>query len=103
MSTPHYSSRRTRWKATVINTAVAKPTIPTTAKVPDGVQMWTTVLQLTVPGELQGGVSSLWYLPVGALPMAVVADAIGWTAAIAGGAAIYLAVATGPGLVPSVV
>ena len=93
MSTPHYSSRRTRWKATVINTDVARPTIPTTAKVPDGVQMLTTQLQLNVPGGLQGWVSSLWYLSAGfmsagALPMAVVAAAISWTAAIGGGAAI---------------
>lgn len=62
------------------------------------VPMGTTVLQLTVPAELQGRVLSLWYVSaglmfIGALPMAVVAEALGWPVAIAGGAALFLLVA----------
>ena len=67
------------------------------------IPMGTTVLQLTVPAELQGRVLSLWYLSaglmfVGGLPMALVADAVNWTTAIGGGAALYLAVALWLGL-----
>ena len=61
------------------------------------VSMGTTVIQLTVPSEVQGRVLSLWTVGaalvyVGALPMAAVADALNWTTAIAGGAIICLAV-----------
>ena len=61
------------------------------------VSMGTTVIQLTVPSEVQGRVLSLWTVGaalvyVGALPMAAVADKLGWTTAIAGGAIICLAV-----------
>ena len=61
------------------------------------VSMGTTVIQLTVPPQVQGRVLSLWTVGaalvyVGALPMAAVADAVNWTIAIAGGAAICLAV-----------
>jgi len=67
------------------------------------VPMGTTVLQLTVPTELQGRVLSLWYVSaalmfIGSLPMALVADTVNWTVAIAGGAAIYLVVAVWLGL-----
>lgn len=62
------------------------------------VPMGTTVLQLTVPAELQGRVLSLWYVSaglmfIGALPMAVVAEALSWPISIAGGAALFLLVA----------
>jgi MFS family permease len=62
------------------------------------VPLGTTVLQLTVPSEMQGRVLSLWYvsaalMSIGSLPMAVVADTFGWRIAIGGGAALYLLVA----------
>jgi MFS family permease len=62
------------------------------------VPMGTIVLQLTVPAELQGRVLSLWYVSaglmfIGALPMAVVAEALSWPISIAGGAALFLLVA----------
>ena len=65
--------------------------------------MGTTILQLTVPTELQGRVLSLWYLSaglmfIGGLPMTLVADAASWTVAIAGGAAICLVVGVWLGL-----
>ena len=61
------------------------------------VPMGTTVLQLSVPAELQGRVMSIWYVSagfmfIGSFPMTVVADTLGWTAAFAGGAAMYLLV-----------
>jgi MFS family permease len=61
------------------------------------VPMGTTVLQLTVPPELQGRVLSLWYVSaglmfIGALPMSLVAEALGWPIALAGGAALFLLV-----------
>ena len=62
------------------------------------VPMGTTVLQLSVPGEFQGRVMSVWYISaafmfIGSYPMTLVAEHISWTAAFAGGAAIYLAIA----------
>ncbi len=62
------------------------------------VPMGTTVLQLSVPAEYQGRVMSVWYVSaalmfIGSYPMTLVAEYISWTAAFAGGAAIYLAVA----------
>ena len=62
------------------------------------VPMGTTVLQLSVPGEYQGRVMSVWYVSaalmfIGSYPMTLVAEYISWTAAFAGGAAIYLTVA----------
>ena len=62
------------------------------------VPMGTTVLQLSIPSELQGRVMSIWYVSaafmfIGSFPMTIVADTLGWTAAFAGGAAIYLAIA----------
>ena len=62
------------------------------------VPMGTTVLQLTVPSELQGRVLSLWYVSaglmfIGALPMSVVAETLSWPIAIAGGAGLFLLVA----------
>ena len=62
------------------------------------VPMGTTVLQLSVPGEFQGRVMSVWYISaalmfIGSYPMTLVAEHISWTAAFAGGAAIYLTVA----------
>ena len=62
------------------------------------VPMGTTVLQLSVPGEFQGRVMSVWYISaalmfIGSYPMTLVAEHISWTAAFSGGAAIYLAVA----------
>ena len=67
------------------------------------VPMGTTVLQLTTPPEVQGRILSLWYvsaglMSIGALPMALVAEAVGWPVAIGGGAAIYLLVALYLGL-----
>ena len=61
------------------------------------VPMGTTVLQLSVPAELQGRVMSIWYVSaafmfIGSFPMSVVADTLGWTAALAGGAVIYLGI-----------
>ena len=60
--------------------------------------MGTTALQLSIPSELQGRVMSIWYVSaafmfIGSFPMTIVADTLGWTAAFAGGAAIYLAIA----------
>ena len=62
------------------------------------VPMGTTVLQLSVPRELQGRVMSIWYVSaafmfIGSFPMTVVADTLGWTVAFTGGAAIYLTIA----------
>ena len=62
------------------------------------VPMGTTVLQLSVPTEFQGRVMSVWYISaafmfIGSYPMTLVAEHISWTAAFAGGAAIYLAIA----------
>ena len=62
------------------------------------VPMGTTVLQLSVPSELQGRVMSIWYVSaafmfIGSYPMTLVADNLGWTVAFSGGAAIYLAIA----------
>ena len=59
------------------------------------ISMGTTVLQLTVPSELQGRVFSLWsgaaaFAQVGALPMAVVGDVFNWHIAVAGGACLCL-------------
>ena len=64
----------------------------------DIVPMGTTVLQLSVPSELQGRVMSIWYVSaafmfIGSYPMTLVADNLGWTVAFSGGAAIYLAIA----------
>lgn len=63
------------------------------------VPMGTTVLQLSVPGEFQGRVMSVWYISaalmfIGSYPMTLVAEHISWTAAFAGGATIYLAIAS---------
>ena len=60
------------------------------------VSMVTTVLQMTVPPQLQGRVLSVWSMGgalmfVGALPMGAAADLWGWTAALAGGPVITLA------------
>ena len=57
------------------------------------ISLGTTVLQLSVPQELQGRVMSLWYLSagfmfIGALPMALVADLVSWPVALAGGAIV---------------
>ena len=67
------------------------------------VPMGTTVLQLSVPAEYQGRVMSVWYVSaalmfIGSYPMTLVAEYISWTAAFAGGAAIYLTVASVLGL-----
>ena len=60
------------------------------------ISLGTTVLQLTVPQELQGRVMSLWYVSagfmfIGSLPMALVADLVSWPLALAGGAVICFA------------
>lgn len=60
------------------------------------ISLGTTVLQLTVPQELQGRVMSLWYVSagfmfIGSLPMALVADLVSWPVALAGGATICFA------------
>ena len=60
------------------------------------ISLGTTVLQLSVPQELQGRVMSLWYVSagfmfIGALPMALVADLVSWPIALAGGATICFA------------
>ena len=57
----------------------------------------TTVLQLTAPAEMHGRLLSIWTLSaalmfIGALPMGVVADTLGWNVALAGGAALCLTV-----------
>ena len=59
------------------------------------ISLGTTVLQLTVPQELQGRVMSIWYVSagfmfIGSLPMAYVADRVSWPLALAGGAVICL-------------
>lgn len=63
------------------------------------VTMATTILQLTVPTEVQGRVLSLWMIGaslmfVGSLPAAIVADALTWPIALAGGAVLSLVFAT---------
>ena len=60
------------------------------------ISLGTTVLQLSVPQELQGRVMSLWYVSagfmfIGSLPMALVADLVSWPIALAGGATICFA------------
>jgi len=48
----------------------------------------TTVLQLTVPREMRGRVLSIWTLSaalIGALPMGVMTDTLGWRFALTGG------------------
>ena len=67
------------------------------------VAVGTTVLQLTVPSEVQGRVLSLWmmgasFMYVGALPTALVADALDWRIAVAAGAVISLAFAVWLGM-----
>ena len=57
----------------------------------------TTVLQLTAPPEMHGRLLSIWTLSaalmfIGALPMGVVADTLGWNVALAGGAGLCLTV-----------
>ena len=57
----------------------------------------TTVLQMTAPREMHGRLLSIWTLAaalmfIGALPMGVVADRLGWDVALAGGAGLCLAV-----------
>ena len=58
----------------------------------------TAIIQLNVPSELRGRVLSILQLApavhyLGALPLAVVADAMSWPVAISGGAALSLLVA----------
>ena len=60
------------------------------------ISLGTTVLQLSVPQELQGRVMSLWYVSagfmfIGSLPMALVAELVNWPVALAGGATICFA------------
>ena len=60
------------------------------------ISLGTTVLQLTVPQELQGRVMAVWYVSagfmfIGSLPMAYVADLVSWPLALAGGAVICFA------------
>ena len=60
------------------------------------ISLGTTVLQLSVPQELQGRVMSIWYASagfmfIGSLPMSLAADYIGWPIALAGGAVICFA------------
>ena len=60
------------------------------------ISLGTTILQLSVPQELQGRVMSLWYVSagfmfIGSLPMALVADLVSWPLALAGGATICFA------------
>jgi MFS family permease len=67
------------------------------------VPMGTTVLQLSVPPEMQGRILSLWYIGaglmfIGSFPMAVVAEALGWPVATSGGAALFLLVVAWLGL-----
>lgn len=57
----------------------------------------TTVLQLTATREVMGRVMGVWTLGgalvfVGALPLAVIADATNWNVALGGGATIFLVV-----------
>jgi len=59
------------------------------------VTVGTAILQLTVPSDVQGRVLSLWMIGaslmyVGSLPTAVIADALSWPIAVAGGAALSL-------------
>ena len=60
------------------------------------ISLGTTMLQLSVPQELQGRVMSIWYASagfmfIGSLPMALVADLVSWPIALAGGATICFA------------
>ena len=62
------------------------------------ISVGTTVLQLSVPNDLQGRIMSLWYVSaglmfIGALPSALVADLFDWRVAISGGAIMFMAVA----------
>ena len=62
------------------------------------ISLGTTVLQLTVPAELQGRVMSLWHLSaslmfIGSLPMFLAADLISWPLVLTGGAAVSLSFA----------
>jgi predicted MFS family arabinose efflux permease len=62
------------------------------------ISVGTTVLQLSVPNDLQGRIMSLWYVSaglmfIGALPSALVADLFDWMVAISGGAIMFMAVA----------
>ena len=57
----------------------------------------TTVLQLTAPPEMHGRLLSIWTLSaalmfIGALPMGVLAETLGWQTALAGGAGACLVV-----------
>ena len=61
------------------------------------VSMTTTVLQLSVPKDMQGRVLSIWSISaaltfIGSLPMGVAADALGWNYTLAGGAGLFLLV-----------
>ena len=67
------------------------------------VSMGTTVLELTVPSEIQGRVLSLWYVGagfmlIGSLPMAMVAKALNGQIAIIGGAPMFLLISLRLGL-----
>ena len=58
--------------------------------------MGTAVLQMSVPSQLGGRVLSIWSMSgglmfVGALPLGVAADLLGWKAALVGGPVITLA------------
>ncbi|PKB84361.1 MAG: hypothetical protein BZY88_00025 [SAR202 cluster bacterium Io17-Chloro-G9] len=61
------------------------------------VSMTTTVLQMSIPKEMQGRVLSIWSVAaaltyIGSLPMGVAADALGWQVTMAGGAVLCLLV-----------
>ena len=61
------------------------------------VSMTTTVLQMTIPKEVQGRVLSIWSVAaaltfIGSLPMGVAADTWDWQVTIAGGASLCLLV-----------
>jgi MFS family permease len=67
------------------------------------ISMITTILQLTVPGPLQGRVLSIWYVAAGlmfagSLPLAFIGDALSWPAAITGGAVLCLLIGCWLGL-----
>ena len=67
------------------------------------VAMVSTVLQMSVPPQLQGRVLSVWSMGgammfVGALPMGAAADLLGWNAAVVGGPVITLALVIWLGL-----
>ena len=69
------------------------------------ISMGTTLLQLTAPTELHGRILSLWLLSaalnyIGALPLAVAADALSWPISIAGGSALFLLVVLWLGVRP---